>query len=157
MRVVLNNGTFHLIEPEDRRHFSHKGRKGHGHLSLICWTLQKTEILSSKSPASSPWQSCFQSRSFASWADRGKQRLEIAPIVSVRLSARVNLLHPLRKILLVPIKSSVHTVLSCHYLSYGWRAVFQKTLAKGSTMLCCFVKQQIWVPLHFIMSLFCGI
>ena len=149
MRVVLNNGTFHLIEPEDRRHFSHKGRKGHGHLSLICWTLQKTEILSSKSPASSPWQSCFQSRSFASWADRGKQRLEIVPIVSVRLSTRVNLLHPLRKILLVPIKSSVR-----HYLGYGWGTVFQKTLAKGSTMLCCFVKQQIWVPLHFTMSLF---
>ena len=118
----------------------------------IGWALQKTEILSSKSPASSPWQSCFQSRSFASWADRGKQRLEIVPIVSVRLSTRVNLLHPLRKILLVPIKSSVR-----HYLGYGWGTVFQKTLAKGSTMLCCFVKQQIWVPLHFIMSLFCGI
>ena len=101
MRVVLNNCTFHLIEPEDRRHFSHKGRKGHGHLSLICCTIQKKEILSSKSPASSPWQSCFQSRSFASWADRGKQRLEIAPTLSVRLLTRVNLLRPFRKILFV--------------------------------------------------------
>ena len=63
----------------------------------IGWALQKTEILSSKSPASSPWQSCFQSRSFASWADRGKQRLEIAPTVLVRLSTR----DQFRQILLV--------------------------------------------------------
>ena len=63
--------------------------------------LQKLKSLSSKSPASSPWQSCFQSRSFASWADRGKLKLEIAPFISVRLSTRVTLLHPFRKILLV--------------------------------------------------------